>query len=1018
MAWTNEQIKAIETRNSNILVSAGAGSGKTAVLSERVLEFVKAGNSVKDLLVLTFTRASALEMKVRIYKKLKEAGLFEEADLTLKADITTFDSYALSLVKRYYYYLDIDTNIGIADQNILNAEKRKIINEIFLDLYEKEDKTFENFLIRENVKDDKGIIETILDLSNKIELLVDPVTYLNNYLDNYYDDENINKLVQEYSNILVSKVKNINILLEELNSIIKYTGNEKLEEYIDILMSKIDNIKDYDEILPSLVDFKFPQLKRGSGEEISSLKDSVNTKIKDIINSVSLYPNKLSLKEEILSTKSDISFLISILLKLIDRLDKYKKKYSLYTYNDIAKMAIKLVRDFKDVRKELLKIKEILVDEYQDTSDIQETFLSYITCDNLYMVGDIKQSIYRFRNANPYIFKDKYERYKNGNGGIKIDLLKNFRSRKEVLSGINLIFESLMTSDFGDCDYKNDGAMVYGLTSYDDVNKNDYNLEVLSYDKDSIEGYKTEEIEIFICANKVKELVENNYTFSDGKARKTKYSDIAIIIDKSTNFPLFKKIFEYLGIPLSIERDLDIKDNSLTQTIVSILQVFLYLKYNEDNNHKLYLTSFLRSFIVAMPDEEIYDVITNKKYDIDILNKLKDIDITKDSFSIYYDIINAIDLYAKLPLIGNVKNSLVIIDYVAGLIESYSKLGYDFKNSVLFLGDILTSEAKLNYKNESKGDDEVKLMTIHHSKGLEYPYCIFPLLNTKLNESDTSKKFNFSNKYGFYVKNAQNVDYSVVSLLEKENFRKEEISERVRVLYVALTRAREKMILLLDNKDKANLLRQDIKTFKDMLVYTNTIDKFIKDVDLDKLGLTKDYNISRSNDIAKNVGIKIKYSDNDYQEGMLEKGKISKENINLIDDNTRYILNLGTNIHEILATLNLKNPDLTNIPINYKDKIEKILALDIFKDIEKAKIYQEYEFYYEDGNNSYYGIIDLLLEYSNHFVIIDYKLADLSKEEYERQLGVYYNYIKSISDKDISVYLLSIMRSEVRKIEY
>ena len=1019
MKWTANQQEAIEKRNNNILVSAGAGSGKTAVLSERVLEFVKANNSINDLLILTFTKAAALEMKQRIYKKLKNEGLDEEAKLALNANITTFDAYSLGLVKKYYYYLGIDKNIGIADSNIITEEKKNIIVDILNELYEKEDKIFYNFLIKENIKDDTSIIDGILKLSNKLDLLVDPVSYLNSYLDKYYDKDFLNKIVDDYNKLVLS------FFLEKIDKLVDLKNlldedNIAVIEYIDSFVYDANHLNGYDELYDLISNFKMPRLKPKSDDSVKEAKTLVTAEIKKLYNDFLVsYPTRDSILADLEKSYDDASFICSVCLNLIKRITDFKNKYSYYTYNDIAKLAIKLVDSNHNVREELTKqFKEILVDEYQDTCDLQETFLSYITNNNLYMVGDIKQSIYRFRNANPYIFKNKYSRFKNNNGGIKIDLLENFRSRKEVLNSINEIFTNLMTDDFGDSSYEKDGKMRYGLKSYDDFSKGDYRTEALvyEYDKESeyAKDFKKDEIEVFICAKKVKELVDNTYSLVGNNLVKTSYSDIAIIVDKSTNFVLFKKVFEYFGIPLAIERDLDVKDISLTKTLIALLDVIVGIKENKyDIPFKHALVSVLRSFIFNMSDKEIYDIIKNANFDIDLVNIIKSIDLNNDAFSIYYEALSKVDIYKKLSLIGNINTSLTIIDYIAKLLLDYNKLGYDLKKSIVFLSDILDSDYKMNFKSATNKACEVKLMTIHHSKGLEYSYVICPFLNSKLNDDDFKLPFNFNLDYGLYAKKSdQSGDKSVKAIMYKASESKKLLSERVRLLYVALTRAREKLILVLE-KDNKKISKTQVVTFKDMLNYSNALKKYEKKVDILELGLTKDYNSLKNTTIIKTDTKTVDYEDIDYRSNILVKGKISKENYQIIDDKTRYILELGTNIHNALANLDLKNPDYSKIDVKYQEPIKKMLNLAIFKDINKANIYQEYEFYFND-KESYYGIMDLLLEYDDHFVIIDYKLADLNKEEYLRQLGVYKKYLKTLTEKKIYVYLVSIMRLEVK----
>lgn len=1015
MAWTSEQQEAITKKGSNILVSAGAGSGKTAVLSERVLEYVKAGNSVSNLLILTFTKAAALEMKQRIYQKLKDNGFVSEAKLTLNADITTFDAYSLSLVKKYYYYLNIDPNIGIADQNIIAEEKQKIIEEILEDLYAKEDKRFFKYLEKANLKDDKDFKKIIADLSNKLDLLPDSKAYLKDYFNNYYTKGFLDRLTLEYESLVL---KLFNKYLEDLYELKEALVEEDpdLAYEIEGLIYEGSRLKTYEEVKDFLASFKLSSLQRGTSPILKEKKNAVTKSIRDFKDKyLDSFKSKEEIKEDLASYKEELSLIIDINLTLIDKINTYKNKYSYYTYTDIAKMAIELVRDFPDVRNFISQnLKEVLVDEYQDTSDLQELFLSYITNNNLYMVGDIKQSIYRFRNANPYIFKDKYEKYKEGLGGLKIDLTKNFRSRPEVLNSINQIFDTLMTKDYGDANYLEEGRMSYGLTSYDTYKEGSYDTEVLEYEVPENFKYKKEEIEIFACAKKVKELVNNTYTFDNNTIRKTTYSDIAIIVDKSPNFSLFKKIFEYLGIPLSIEKKQDIKDNSLTKTLISLLFVLNGVRTKiYDTKFKHALVSVLRSFICEYKDEEIYDIITNEKYDIPLINDLAKIDSNLDVFDTYYEILASVHIYDKLSLIGNVLDSLTIIDYVANLLLSYNKLGYDLEKSTIFLNDILATDYKMEYTSSLTSSNEVRLMTIHHSKGLEYPYVIFPFLNSKINKDDNKKNCNISQEYGIYLKKSDAYgNKSIVSILENYAEDKKLVSERIRLLYVALTRAREKMILLWEKPEK-EVTRDNTETFRDMLVFSKALNKNIVDIDLNTLGLTDLYKQSKMLDLKEKGGFIPQYINLDYHSSVLAKGEISKETTNIVSDDVRYALDLGTSIHEILASLDLKKPDYDLVPQKYQQKIKDMLDLPPFKDIKEAKIYQEYEFYFE-ADKTYYGIIDLLLEFKDHFVLIDYKLANLDKDEYVRQLGVYYKYLRSITNKKILVYLVSIMRLEVK----
>ena len=472
--WTKEQTEAIYKDGTNIIVSAGEGSGKTAVLTERVREKVKNGVSLSNLLILTFTKMAAKEMRERIGSKLKENNLTEELVLLDTADITTFDAYALALVKKYHYYLNLSKNINIIDSSVMEIFKRDTLERIFNDLYEKEEEKFLALIKEYSVKDDREIFEYVLTLNNKLDLKTNKREYLNSYIDNKYNEDNINKDINEYTKMLLKLIDSIRDYLEYIDD------NDYLDKLYNVI-SPLLSSGSYDEI-KSNIEFKMP-IARGVSDITKLYKDKISDCLKEIKKYTS-YDSERSILEGILKTKEYAKEIVSLVLKLDEEVDKYKKKYDYYEYADIAGFAIKLVKENKEIREEIKNnLNEILIDEYQDTNNIQEEFISYISNNNVYMVGDIKQSIYRFRNANPYIFKNKYDNYSNNNGGIKIDLNKNFRSREEVINNINLLFDRIMDDDIGGASYQASHEMVFGNMMYkgDGDNKQNNNFEVYSY---------------------------------------------------------------------------------------------------------------------------------------------------------------------------------------------------------------------------------------------------------------------------------------------------------------------------------------------------------------------------------------------------------------------------------------------------------------------------------------------------------------------------------------------------------
>ena len=442
MNLTKEQQLAVDLEGSNIIVSAGAGSGKTAVLSERVIRKLKDGVDIRDILILTFTNEAAGEMSTRIRKKMKKAGLDEQLAFLDQAYIMTFDAFALNLVKKYHYILNMSKNIGVIDASIIDLKKKKFLEEIFLSLYEEKNSNFLEMINNFTRLDDDTIVEAILNINECLDLKYDKDKYLDSYINNFYSDTYVNKIFDEY----FMYVKELSLKLEDLVlSIENFMDDASYEKVYDTL-SKLFRPNKYDDLY-RYKDVTLPKFMKLDSDGIK-----IKEEIKDTFSELKelIYYSEDELKSYYLDTKKYVEVIIEIIKMLDEKVNKYKYEHNAFEFSDIAKLAIKIVAEHEDIRLELKnKFNEIMIDEYQDTNDLQETFISFLENDNVYMVGDIKQSIYRFRNANPMIFKEKYDKYTNNDGGKKIDLLKNFRSREEVLFNINEVFAPLMTKDIG-----------------------------------------------------------------------------------------------------------------------------------------------------------------------------------------------------------------------------------------------------------------------------------------------------------------------------------------------------------------------------------------------------------------------------------------------------------------------------------------------------------------------------------------------------------------------------------------
>ena len=1021
MNWTLEQEQAINEEGKNIIVSAGAGSGKTAVLSERVIRKLKQKVNINELLILTFTNAAATEMKDRIRKKIKkDPSLKEQLDYLEQAYITTFDSYALSVVKKYNYLLNIPKNIKPIDSIIINIKKKQILNDILENLYKEKNEKFLNLIDSFCTKNDDEITLAILKISSLLDKKYDKEEYLNNYIENYYNENTINNNIKKYTYNLIELEQEIENIFNELEQYISTDYYEKLAS----ILNKIFNPKNYNDLLQIKELPRLPNIPKDSPEEAKELKKQLTEKIKELKNKLK-YKDQEELKQGILKTKDYVEVLINIIKELDKQIVKYKQENNAYEFDDIAKMAIKVVKENPNIQEELkYTYNEIMVDEYQDTSDLQETFLKLIENNNIYMVGDIKQSIYRFRNANPDIFKQKYEDYKNKINGYKIDLVKNFRSRKEVLNNINEIFNLIMDKEIGGADYEKTHQMIFGNNTYEE-NKEDqnYDLEIYNYEEDK--NYTKEEIEAFIIAKDIKDKIKNKYqVLKEGVLQDASYEDFCIIMDRGSAFQTYKKIFEYMQIPLLVMQDEEMTSKEDILVIKNIITLIIKIKENTlDKEAKYCYTSIARSFLEQQSDNDIFITLKEDKIkETKIYNICKEIakDVeNKNLEGLINQVLKEFNFYEKIIKIGNINDSIIRIEKTKEMANNLSSLGYTLNDFIEYLNQVIKTNQDIKYSLPVEDTKSVKLMNIHKSKGLEFSICYFSGLHKTFNKQDIKERFIYDNEYGIITPYFdEGITETILKDLVINKYNEEDISERIRLLYVDVTRAKEKMIIVTSLKEEQEIyhqtlldqnIRKKYKSFQDIInsIKQNLV-KYIKNISLEQIPLSKDYQIKIENkELKENINIKIKEVKLNIENNQIEEQRASKNIKKLLTKEEVSNIEYGTKIHQLLETTDFNKETQNQI---IKKLIDKL-------DIKDAKIYKEHEFIFSDETNEYHGIIDLILEYKDKIKIIDYKLQNIKDEAYLKQLETYKKYIKQISDKKVQLYLYSILNNELIEIK-
>ena len=1008
--YTDEQLEAITTPVYNTMISAGAGSGKTKVLTQRVFNHLANDIDVDRLLVLTFTNAAAAEMKQRVVKLLVED---ESLDQGIKnnqlnkidsAYIMTFDAYSLFLVKKYHQLLNVDKDIDIADSNIINGITDKYLDEIFEEQYVSND-VFKDIISKYCVKDDDVVKGFVKDLNKKLDLIYDRDSFIAKYNNTFFSDNYLNNELDSYTSLLLQKLKQVDVLLNEISEL------DDINRYFTC-WEGINNLSSYEEVRSYVANIA-PVRKKNKeeyDEDALALKDKIKDIIKEI-NELTKY-DKSTLINDVLINKDYVNCLLDLAEELNRRINIYKKENNFYDFIDIAKLAIEVVDKNDEIRESIKNnFYEILIDEYQDTSDIQELLISKISNDNVYVVGDIKQSIYRFRYANPDIFKKKYEDYSKGIGGKKIDLTNNFRSRFEVLRDINLFFNKTMSSSVGGADYTNGHQLVAGNLSY--LKDEKYKCEILSYEKQK--GIDSAYIEAQLIADDIKQKV---HTFQL-KDHLCDYRDITILVDRSSKFDVFKEVLTANNIPTFIETEEKMSESDLLTVIRSIFKLLV-------NYDKHAYISLERSFLCETSDEDIFNNIKNNiVFDsptyIKINNIKTNID-TKTISNILDEIMDSFDVYSKLVKIKDVHASNVKIDYLYQLANNLNNLGYTYKDFNDYLVDVFDREDDIKFRIGSEVENAVRITNYHKSKGLEYNVVYYPCLSYSFNQQDKKGDFLFDKNHGIIMPafiNNRGLRDTFIKELYKYNYDLEDIGEKIRLFYVALTRAKEKMIIINSFDEKIDpvdyplddMTKASIKNYSSMLTYIkNDLNHFIINKDIPEIlenTSTKDIftSLTKSNKLVLKPNIEVIPQEVTTSHFSKQAGLITKDTLDKME--------LGTKIHYYLEMLDFKNPDYSYVDSKYINKIKQFMNSPLLENIQQAKIFKEYEFM-DDGKH---GFIDLLLEYEDKIVIIDYKTKTIDDVHYDEQLNGYRTYIESLSSKPVYCFLYSIIDETYREVE-
>lgn len=894
--WTKNQKEAIYQEADNILVSASAGSGKTAVLVERVIDKVTVKNiDIDKILVVTFTNAAASELKERlldsIYKKLKKEpnNMFLKRQISLinRASITTIHSFCLDIIRSNFDILDIDPSFSIGEETQLSILKDKAISKILDGEYTNDEKkqniSLSIFKILELFSGkEENFSKYILTLYSYIQSFEYPFEWLDKQIEKYLVSNDVDLYETEFGKEIYSQVieelklvgKKIELLLDEIS------GNDDFIKHYTMLSEDLDNINNcintsgesWDRLYFLLNNMSFSRMPSYKGTNLN-LKEKISTFRKRIIKESvenakkSVYADSKKIIEDNKKAYIYLKYIQEFLVKFHEEYSNLKKANNIIDFNDIEHLALELLITKSSEGKYLTtqiadelqeKYVEVYTDEYQDTSYIQEAILEAVSgSKKRFMVGDIKQSIYKFRQAMPEIFNLKYRDYEaldaisNNqeyiNKNIKIELASNFRSRKGVLHSINYIFEKIMSEEVGDCTYNDEQALKVGNLNIDTLDSNNYKTDInildfkptvldtdTSLDDTSsyIDELKKIEVEAYLIAKKIKELKNNFKVYNkDNKTfETTSYKDIVILLRSiKDSGSILEKTLKKEGIPAFCDFSTNIFDGEEIRLVLSFLKVLdnpyqdvnlagiMYsiigkfdldeLVYIRNADFKDYLYNNI------LDTKNILESLENKSdFQINLLNKITNFLSVLKKFVRYSKIYTISELLEKLYKETNIYTQFLIDNmalYRKANLDLLVELAVKFQNnSKCTLSSYITYIESLENKSDlslgsakvlGENEDVVRIMTIHKSKGLEFPIVILSNTSKRYNLKDGSSSITMHHKLGLGVNIVDEdlkVTYpSVVKQAIKQKIAKESKSEELRMLYVALTRAKEKLVV-------------------------------------------------------------------------------------------------------------------------------------------------------------------------------------------------------------------------------
>lgn len=861
--WTPQQKNAIYATDGSVLVSAAAGSGKTAVLVERVINLVTRSENPIDvdrLLIVTFTRAAAAEMRQRISLALNSLlendpynpNLLKQKQLLYTASISTIDSFCSEILREYFHALGVSRDFRIADEGELDVLRKTALDNAFNTFYSSDSDDFIALLDAFSSKcGDVKLRETVLKIATFLSTQPFPEKWLENMLSNYGENsvaESIwGKIIIEYAKSTVHHAINLTQnSLKILENDVKLQNSfaPKIDDdlvFLDNLLKKLFS-NSWNDICSAAFSFSAGRLTPPKGYKDNPIKVAVannRDEVKDAIKSVQLY--FANSEEEVLSEMKELQGLVSTLFDLvreyIKEFDALKSKKNVLSFSDIELLTVKLLAEPLDegYRKTSAadeisnRYDAVIVDEFQDVNDVQDLIFKCVSREenNIFVVGDVKQSIYGFRQAKPQIFIDRKNSYKkfdeeNPDYPATIILDKNFRSRKEVCDTVNFIFQNLMKKQSAQMDYTEDEMLNVGA-SY--PKSSDCDFEISLIEKSAFEDYDYAEIEARHIANKIHSMMKSGFLVKDGDIqRKATYGDFAIILRSTKNTAqTYVKTLIDCGIPAFSEN----KENSFEAKEIKV--VLNLLRVIDNPALDIPLLSVMCSPIFGFTPDELSKIRADERYS-NLYAAVKKYSTKSEKAKKFLSQLEQLKNYSYTcsvdDLIGKIYDTTAIgaittavkggeapmrnLDLLRIYARSFESNGYKtLSDFISYIDKLMENGTQLPAaSSDSDSLNGVRVLSIHASKGLEYPVCFLADTAKQFNKTDLRSDVLIDSVAGLGIKKREGIcRYNTLPRLAVEiEISQNEIAEELRILYVALTRAKEKLIAVCSKKNSEKYL--------------------------------------------------------------------------------------------------------------------------------------------------------------------------------------------------------------------